>query len=372
MSSFLKRLLARSKPAAIARTYATWNPSDKGGGVVLANGNLKVSLVTTPADGGSVRSTIGKSSGKWYWEITALTSWALPGIATSLAPVGASNYYANGNYGHGYYGSNGILYGTKAQSWTTAPYGGGSVIGMALDMDAGTLRIYKNGIDLGIAFAGLSGIYFAAEGNYTLNQDLSTANFGATAFVYPVPSGFNAGLYTEGPVAYTAWNPSDKSANLTLSNGNLSIATTNPGGMVRSALGKASGKWYWEVTKNGGPDLVVGVAKAGANLSAYLGSDVNGYGYISSNGAKVTGGGTTGYGSTYTNGDVIGVALDLDAGTLTFYKNGVSQGVAFTGLSGMIHAAEGTTNTGDACTANFGATPFVYSPPSGFSAGLFA
>jgi hypothetical protein len=30
----------------------------------------------------------------------------------------------------------------------------------------------------------------------------------------------------------------------------------------------------------------------------------------------------------YTDNDVIGVALDLDAGTLTFYKNGVSQGTA--------------------------------------------
>lgn len=34
-----------------------------------------------------------------------------------------------------------------------------------------------------------------AEGNYTLDVTQSTANFGATAFAYSVPSGFNAGLY---------------------------------------------------------------------------------------------------------------------------------------------------------------------------------
>lgn len=37
----------------------------------------------------------------------------------------------------------------------------------------------------------------------------------------------------------------------------------------------------------------------------------------------------------YGNGDIVGVDLDLDAGTLSFSKNGVSQGVAFdTGLTG--------------------------------------
>jgi hypothetical protein len=62
----------------------------------------------------------------------------------------------------------------------------------------------------------------------------------------------------------------------------------------------------------------------------------------------------------------------MDAGTITFYKNGVSQGAAFSGITGTVFAAEGTTNNTDACTANFGASAFSYTPPSGFSAGLFA
>ena len=51
--------------------------------------------------------------------------------------------------------------------------------------------------------------------------------------------------------------------------------------------------------------------------------------------SKKQGGNTSGvdvsYGATFTYGDIIGVAIDLDSGTktLTFYKNGVSQGVAF-------------------------------------------
>lgn len=46
------------------------------------------------------------------------------------------------------------------------------------------------------------------------------------------------------------------------------------------------------------------------------------------------------------SGDVIGVQLDFDAGTIEFYKNGVSQGVAFTNLSGTVYAAVSLTATG--------------------------
>ena len=43
------------------------------------------------------------------------------------------------------------------------------------------------------------------------------------------------------------------------------------------------------------------------------------------NGNKYNGGTGSAYGATFTNGDLIGVALDLDAGTLVFYKNNTSQ-----------------------------------------------
>lgn len=169
-------------------------------------------------------------------------------------------------------------------------------------------------------------------------------------------------------VQNTTWNGSDKSANITLSNGNLSVATASTGGTVRSVASKSSGKWYWEMTRDAGQDLVIGVAKAAASLGVYLGGDANGYGYVASTGQKSNNNVKTAYGAPYAVGDVIGVALDLDAGTLTFYKNGVSQGVAFTGLTGTFFAAEGTTNPSDAGTANFGASLFAFGPPAGFTA----
>jgi hypothetical protein len=93
--------------------------------------------------------------------------------------------------------------------------------------------------------------------------------------------------------------------------------------------------------------------------------------YYGNTGTKYVNANAAAYGATYTSGHVIGVALDMDAGTVTFYKNNVSQGVAFTGLTGTIFAH--VSGGSQACTyiANFGATPMTYAPPAGFNAGLY-
>jgi hypothetical protein len=75
------------------------------------------------------------------------------------------------------------------------------------------------------------------------------------------------------------------------------------------------------------------------------------------------------YGATWNTTNIIGVALDLDAGTLVFYKDNVSQGTAYTSLSGtftpIFGFQGGTTVTG---VGNFGQRPFTYTPPTGFVA----
>ena len=58
----------------------------------------------------------------------------------------------------------------------------------------------------------------------------------------------------------------------------------------------------------------------------------------------------------------------MDNGTITFYKNGVSQGQAFSGISGTYApAVTSGTSVGTAqCHANFGQKPFKFPPPDGF------
>lgn len=187
---------ARHRPLS-ALTYALWNPADKSGGVILTNGNRTASIVTTPEDGGSVRSTIGKSTGKWYWEMLCLSSRPVIGVATAAHPVAGGTYPGVTSAGWSYYVFNAAKYnsGGSASYGTTAT--AGDVIGVALNMVDGELRFYKNGVDMGVAFTGLpvGTPVFAITGNYTLNVDLVTANFGASAFAHSVPGGYNPGLY---------------------------------------------------------------------------------------------------------------------------------------------------------------------------------
>jgi hypothetical protein len=70
------------------------------------------------------------------------------------------------------------------------------------------------------------------------------------------------------------------------------------------------------------------------------------------------------YGATFTTGDTIGIGID--SGSLIFYKNGVSQGAAFTGLSGLYLIGFGEYFT--TVEFNFGQRPFAYTAPSGFKA----
>ncbi len=175
-------------------------------------------------------------------------------------------------------------------------------------------------------------------------------------------------------VTYATWNPSDKSTSAVLTNGNLTNTGSTPGiwAGVRSTIGKSSGKWYWEVTIGAPSDgyIFTGIANSSWLLDATIFADANGWGYTGVSGAKANGAGEVAYGSTYTNGDIIGVALDMDGKTITFYKNGVSQGQAFSGLSGTLYAITGPLTGSNAGTANFGATNFAYTPPAGYCYGL--
>jgi hypothetical protein len=98
-------------------------------------------------------------------------------------------------------------------------------------------------------------------GNLTL-----TLNAGASSFSYTAPSGST-------PLgASITWNPSDKSAAMILSDGNLEAGVgSENGGWIRATGGaSAGGLQYFEETTGPGfnaEDSFVGVANSGANIS---------------------------------------------------------------------------------------------------------
>ena len=88
-------------------SYATWNISDKTADVALSGGDLIATFSTTGY--GGVRSTISKTTGKWYFEFvrtgTIEAGW---GISKAAAPF--TWYVGYDTNGWGYYvggGSNG-------------------------------------------------------------------------------------------------------------------------------------------------------------------------------------------------------------------------------------------------------------------------
>lgn len=156
----------------------------------------------------------------------------------------------------------------------------------------------------------------------------------------------------------------------TLANGNLDYAAASSG-IVKGTIGVSSGKWYWEVTASNGSPLsngVIGLCDINlAPTTSFVGTTSNSWGYGGS-GTKYNNGTSTSYGATYAAGDIIGVAFDADAGTLTFYKNGVSQGQAYSGIAGASYCPAAGSNTLNDFNGyfNFGQRPFAYTPPAGF------
>ena len=147
------------------------------------------------------------------------------------------------------------------------------------------------------------------------------------------------------------------------SNANLNASFSSDS--VTGTFGPASGKWYFEVTVDSiTTNAYIGIADQTlfVDTSSFSYSQV--YVYLAS-AVKGGNGSTSSYGATYGAGDVIGVAYDLDAGSITFYKNGTSQGVAFnSGFGSGYNYRPFSFAQGGGQTFNFGQRFFLYPPGS--------
>jgi hypothetical protein len=220
------------------------------------------------------------------------------------------------------------------------------------------------------ASAAALGTDSSGQGNtWSVNNLSVTAGAGNDSLVDVPTNGSEVDTGSGGQVRgnYCTLNPLDKSSSVDLSNGNLTNVGTTTNVMCRSTIFVSSGKWYYEVTLatySGNP--IFGWASSSANLASWVGNSTSSWGYAA-NAMKYSNGGGSSYGASFGAGDVVGVAADLDAGTLVFYKNGVSQGTAYSNLSGALCPAfsSGASTTVD---FNFGQRPFAYTAPSGFKA----
>lgn len=217
----VRRQFYFTPPSGFANA-TTWNPSDKYTTVLLSNGNL----TATAGSGtvyGAVRSIASVSSGKYYWENTLVNvpltnqNYTYVGIADSIASLHSTGG-APITEAVILEASNGVVYNNNTNAGVTlGTLNSGQVICMALDMTAGRIwfRIGASGqwngnptyspggtggVDItGFLNSGNPAYAYAGVFNGGSSPGVTTANFGATAFVGAVPPGFTAGFGSVAP-----------------------------------------------------------------------------------------------------------------------------------------------------------------------------
>jgi len=194
----------------------------------FSEGNCKIVTQNEANHYSYSTSTMGVANGKWYAEFKASAksggnNWFSVGVAEAMGT--ASNLTLGRDTGHTSSANNGQIgylgYGTDfvyqndayyATSFSTAAYGVGDIIGVALNADDNEVTFYKNGTaqNSGTAFtigASPTGFWHFAVGdfdnyNYTWecnfgnpSNSISSGNADANGygnFEYSVPSGYYA------------------------------------------------------------------------------------------------------------------------------------------------------------------------------------
>jgi hypothetical protein len=176
-------------------TYATWNPADTSADISLTGGDL-IATLSTGAAWKSARATVACSSGKWYWEVSigvGSTTVFAGGVGNASALI--NSYFTQTADGYGYYAGTGGKQTNSSLTAYGAAYSPGDIIGAALDVDGRTLEFFKNGASQGVIdVSSVTGDLYPMCAIYA-NGESVTANFGASAFSYSPPVGYNSGVY---------------------------------------------------------------------------------------------------------------------------------------------------------------------------------
>jgi hypothetical protein len=184
----------------------TWNPSDKGSIITLSGGNL----IATSTGGAtqSVRAIDKQVTGKFYWEVTCniwTSTVTNTGIVSGNLPTSAT--FNETNYSCVLLRNGGVTVNASSTGISFGTIANGTVVCIAFDASErkiwfrlGAAGNWNNSatanpatgsggvfVSLGLAYPAYPGLTLV-----TVN-DQTTANFGDTAFIGAVPSGFTSG-----------------------------------------------------------------------------------------------------------------------------------------------------------------------------------
>ena len=172
---------------------------------------------------------------------------------------------------------------------------------------------------------------------------------------------------------FATWNPLIPLSNGSFADGNLEF--TQSGGSIsqhaKSTISFSFGeKKVCEMQTVSGSSITLGICDEDFE------ADNNGFtgdsrGYFDTNGNKVdSAGNSSSYGASFGTSNVIRIEVDLssDPGTIEIFKDGVSQGDAFTDIDSTKTWFFWCRCKADAVKANFGQLGFAGTPTTGFTA----
>jgi hypothetical protein len=244
--------------SATAANFAVLNPLYNYPAPRLSNANLTTSNNGTAVTG--ALSTIGVTSGKWYFEATNTTT---VNASTSIGIVDSTfNFDAGAAY---------IITGSTYRitgNPTFASYTNGDTIGVAFDADASTISFYKNG-----TLQGTGNYGYLTNGTpvfpYVYIRDDATgawnANFGQRPFAYTPPTGFvrlNTFNLPTPTIGATATTQANKYFDATTYTGNgTGQSITNSGSMSPDLV--------WVKIRSGAGDHYLADTNRGVSTALY-------------------------------------------------------------------------------------------------------
>ena len=282
--------------------------------------------------------------------------------------------------------STGISYTSSIKIWmpsagATASINGGSSVSVANSSEATIATGSGTLTSLVLAASNLPGLaYIKIDDQILTDSGLDTGNDSLVDTPTNGDTASDTGAGGEITGNYATLNPLlVRDGNITYSQGNLEITSSSYYRSACSTINLDGGKWYIEATCTTISDNLynfVGVVTRPEVLS-YPGSNSgdDGFCYYSGNGAVSVNTVTQATYSTWTTGDVIGLAYDSATRKCWVSKNGTWQnsGDPANG-TGSVHTVSGTKDvfyavaagTNGVMTANFGSRPFAYAAPTGF------
>ena len=176
----------------------------------------------------------------------------------------------------------------------------------------------------------------------------------------------------------TKWSSTNKGPAASVDSTGYIASSSHYSSSIKSVHSASSGKYYVEaVAVSAAQWMMIGCGGASVSVSGggvYPGADSAGksVGIYGGSGSFFRSGTDTAlFGRTLTVSDVIGLALDLDAKTMTAYLNGVVGGTMTDLPTEPIHIMFGSgASASCSVEVNFGQKPFVHDVPVGYFAGF--